>query len=133
MLSKLLALSAERLRLLGAAFFWLLRARADLMSRPAADLARSLGTGRVARRSFAARDAAWAVQAVGSRLGCKCLPQSLALQAMLRRAGFDSSVVFGVARVPSGGIVAHAWVACEGESLLQSREMRYEPFPPLPS
>lgn len=134
-LRRLLAQPRYRRRLLGVALAWLLVVRAGLVLRSAAVLARRLGRGRGRSTArYSAQEAAWAVQAVGTRLGFNCLAKSIALHAMLRRAGFDPQVVFGVAKSPSGGILAHAWVVLDGETFLQSAATaHYEALPPLPS
>jgi hypothetical protein len=43
-----------------------------------------------------------------------CLRRSVVLAALLRRAGHNVEVVFGVRRAPAGGVEAHAWLRCDG-------------------
>ncbi len=47
-----------------------------------------------------------------------CLTQSLVLLALLERRGARTALVIGVA--PGTEFAAHAWVECEGETLLPS-------------
>lgn len=45
-----------------------------------------------------------------SPLRALCFEQGLVAQLMLRRRGVDSTLFYGVAPVPDGGIEAHVWV-----------------------
>ena len=54
----------------------------------------------------------WAVKVVSRYVPCAtCLTQALAVQALLIRAGHESSLEIGVAK-DSGKFEAHAWVVC---------------------
>jgi hypothetical protein len=59
-----------------------------------------------------------AVTAVARRLpsGTTCLVEALAVEAMLRRRGFEPTLQFGTRRPGSGATLleAHAWVECAG-------------------
>lgn len=134
-LPRFFALPAPRRRLVCSAIAWLVIARAGLALRPIAVLVRAFGRPAPRKRGgYSASAAAWAVQAVGARMGIDCLPRALALHAMLNGAGFDSRLVLGVAKSASGALIGHAWIACEGVDLMRADGIaRYEAFPPLPS
>jgi hypothetical protein len=66
--------------------------------------------------------AAWA--RASSRVitgGRPCLPRAHAAQLLLAWYGHPARVCFGVARQPSGTIVAHAWVEAGGQVVAGSR------------
>ncbi len=70
----------------------------------------------------------WAVKAASRRVPtASCLTQSLALQCLLARAGYESQICIGVAKNPEIKFQAHAWVECGGQELLSSssEDMRY--------
>jgi hypothetical protein len=75
----------------------------------------------------------WAVLAAAQRLpGTRCLPRALVLQALLRDAGLNPALRIGVARDAGGGLMAHAWVECEGRPVLEHEDMStYSPLSPL--
>ena len=65
----------------------------------------------------------WAVRAASRRVpDATCLTQSLALQFLLARSGRASALRIGVARRGVRGFQAHAWVECEGHTLLDRSE-----------
>jgi hypothetical protein len=53
---------------------------------------------------------------------CTCLTRALALHHLLSRAGYESSIYFGVAKTPARGFEAHAWVEHDGVTLLEQPE-----------
>jgi hypothetical protein len=58
----------------------------------------------------------WSVEAVGRRIpGMRCLSRALAAEVILRRAGGDPQLCFGVVHDVRGGIEAHAWVEDAGD------------------
>jgi len=63
----------------------------------------------------------WAVRN-SSRVvpGSTCLTRALALQHLLARGGYPSSIHIGVAKKPDSGFEAHAWVEHAGATLLNS-------------
>jgi len=66
---------------------------------------------------------AWAVETTSRRIpSATCLTQSLALQFLLTRAGRASALRIGVARSGARGFQAHAWVECEGRTLIDRPE-----------
>ena len=65
----------------------------------------------------------WAVETISRRIpSATCLTQSLALQFLLTRAGRSSALRIGVARTGARGFQAHAWVECEGRTLIDRPE-----------
>jgi hypothetical protein len=123
---------AERV-LLVRAFAWVLFFRALLPFAPLAALLR-ISNGPVrARAASGSSSVAWAVRAAANRIpGARCLARSLALQALLRRAGHESSVNIGVRR-GGAGFEAHAWVTCEGRTIDDEPGTgAYAAFDPLP-
>lgn len=125
------ALSAPRRSLLLRAFVQVLRARAGLLLLPFPQAIRSAPVS--PRRDAAACDpheAAWAVSAVARRIpGTRCLASSIALHRMLRDAGIDSELRFGVAKTEDGSIQAHAWVFADGHPLESPHHL--EPYAEL--
>ena len=66
---------------------------------------------------------AWAVETTSRRIpDATCLTQALALQFLLTRAGRPSALRIGVARSGARGFQAHAWVECEGRTLIDRPE-----------
>jgi hypothetical protein len=119
-LRRLVSLGPSEIALLRVAFFMLVRMRIAVWVLPwgwlTAPAARSI--------PMLARPGAdrleWAIRAA-SRLipRATCLTQALALQRLLSRYGYRSSVQVG-ARNADGRFGAHAWVEYEGGSLLSS-------------
>ncbi len=78
----------------------------------------------------------WAVRVASYFLpGTTCLPQALAVQALLTRRGSRTRVRIGVAKRGQGQLAAHAWVEDEEQRVIYDPEDRsgYEPLPPLES
>lgn len=76
----------------------------------------------LARRRRGPRDldpvaALGAVRSAGSRLGARCLAQSVALAALLARDGNDPVIVLGCRRYGAQEWGSHAWVECAGDIL----------------
>jgi hypothetical protein len=78
----------------------------------------------------------WAIS-VGKRFVPKgdCLPQALAAESLLVRAGHPVELRVGVAKIADGSLDAHAWVESGGRlvvgDLTQGLSM-YTPLPALP-
>jgi len=71
----------------------------------------------------------WAISAVGQKLSCSCLCQSIAAIWSLRLHGFHGTVVFGSAKV-GGEFKAHAWVEnSSGIVFGDPRSAQYVRFP----
>ncbi|MDP9051081.1 MAG: lasso peptide biosynthesis B2 protein [Acidobacteriota bacterium] len=64
------------------------------------------------RELSAAQRVQWAVVAVArhSVVEFVCFPQTLAAYTMLRWRRVQSTIVYGVARSPEGGLIAHTWL-----------------------
>jgi hypothetical protein len=70
-------------------------------------------------REVEARRIIWAVRAAASRLpGTTCLIEALAADTMLRRWGHPSSLRIGVRRGSLAALDAHAWVDCNGRTVV---------------
>ena len=56
----------------------------------------------------------WAVRSFShkSPIRLVCFPQAIAMHAMLRRRHITSEILYGVARLEDGKLVAHAWLQC---------------------
>jgi len=123
---------AERL-LLVRAFAWVLFFRALLPFAPLPALLRISNGPVQARSALGSSTIAWAVRAAASRIpGARCLARSLALQALLRRSGHESSLNIGVRR-EGADLEAHAWVTCEGRTVDdEPGTVAYTAFDPLP-
>ncbi|MGC2302705.1 lasso peptide biosynthesis B2 protein [Candidatus Binatus sp.] len=63
----------------------------------------------------------WAVRTARRMVPfASCLTQALALNHLLARAGYESSIHIGVAKTEGRGFEAHAWVEHVGVTLLSS-------------
>ena len=61
--------------------------------------------------------------------GSSCLPQAIAAQCLLRREGWTSQIVFGVARDKDGDLDAHAWLSNDGRIVVGGEPAdRYTPL-----
>ena len=58
-----------------------------------------------------------AVRRAGRLVGGLCLPQCVALAALLQRHGSEAELVLGCRRDGDGGWTAHAWVVTDGRVL----------------
>ena len=75
-----------------------------------------------------ASEVAWAVSKAARVVpGATCLPQAIAAQLLLMRAGLESRLIVGVSR--TAGFRAHAWVETGGTILIgqTSTDERYVP------
>lgn len=64
-----------------------------------------------------------------------CVPQALAAEALLTRAGLPAALRIGVAKTDQGRLEAHAWVESGGRIVVGELDeglARYTPLPPLP-
>ena len=73
---------------------------------------------------------AWAVNATTRLIPrSTCLVRALAAQRLLARHGYPSTLHLGVARSPDG-LDAHAWLECQGATLIGAAPPgRYTPLP----
>jgi len=78
---------------------------------------------------------AWAVEAARRWVpgDFKCLPTAYTAHLLLHRHGHPSRIHVGVARDPQGKVEAHAWVDCDGRTVVgEVADMaRFVAFPPL--
>lgn len=119
-LSPFLALAGRDRRLLLHALATLIGVRLALRFVPLDRLRRPVGRARPDARS--ADRIAWAVRAASRRLpGTTCLVAALAAQRLLSREGHVCQLTIGVAR-NDRGLAAHAWVVCEGATLVGGEE-----------
>jgi hypothetical protein len=119
-LRRLLQLGGRERRLLAQAAFWLVAFRLGLVLLPFRVVRRlaSPAVGTSPSAGAAPERLSWALAAVANRLpGTTCLPRALALNTMLRRAGFPSELRLGVTRDDSSPMKAHAWVTCRGQAI----------------
>ena len=63
-------------------------------------------------------DVLHAVRRAGRIVGGACLPQSVALAALLQRAGRSPVLILGCSRTADGSWTAHAWVEV-GDDILE--------------
>jgi hypothetical protein len=127
-LAKLKALDSRERRVLAAAAVLLpliaLALRLFSLRRVAAAL-RKLETRRVSRPLAPACIAR--LTAVAARRGAiraSCMVRSLALRTLLARHGHAAEIRFG-ARKDEGRMLAHAWVECDGQALLEPPAQPY--------
>ncbi|MFT4590661.1 MAG: hypothetical protein ACI8QF_004793 [Limisphaerales bacterium] len=123
---KYLRLDARDKRLVRAAFWALLAAKARLVFGSFERLRLKLEQtpAEVSGSLAEAARVAWAVEAVSRRLPMtdNCLVRAVATLSMLRRRGLPAELRLGVAREAGREFEAHAWVECEGEILIGGEE-----------
>ena len=119
-LRALLALTPDERRALGLAWAYLLISDLALRILPLPRVERVLARLSAGRREPGLTPARLAqLTGIAARhhlLPMVCLPQSLALQALLRRQGLSSELRIGVRRA-GGTLHAHAWVEHAGSPL----------------
>ena len=121
-LRKLWQLSSAERRLLLKAGNLLVLYRVALWLLPWHRVAVLRPSSRASRASrFSVEQLEWAVRGVSRSIPrATCLTKALALQHLLARAGYASSIHIGVAKTPGGEFDAHAWVEQDGATLLSS-------------
>ena len=61
----------------------------------------------------------WAVRTASAFIpGSTCLTQALAAKYQLERFGVNTQLHFGVAKKEDGRLLAHAWLQCDGETVI---------------
>jgi hypothetical protein len=66
--------------------------------------------------------------------GGNCLVRAMTARALLARQGRLSELVLGVVKQPSGTLGGHAWLQCEGATVVgQNGAAEYVPMPTAPS
>jgi transglutaminase superfamily protein len=116
--------------LLGSAFVTVARLRVALWVLPWRRLARSITIARNVTSTPSPERLEWAVRVASRAVPCAtCLTQALALQRLLARYGYRSTVLVGVCSVDRR-FLAHAWVEHEGQTFLGTSEnlARYSRF-----
>ena len=63
--------------------------------------------------------------------GGPILRRAAVLAYLLRRGGYDASVVIGVRRRDAGSLEAHAWLACDGRDPFLEPSDSIATFQPL--
>ena len=118
---RLLSIGPSGVALLCGALVTLLRIRILLWVMPwNRIMAAAVGTLDVQSDRPAVNRLEWAVLAASRFVPqATCLTQALALQRLLARSGYHSSVQIGV-RLADGRFAAHAWVEHETQSLLSN-------------
>jgi hypothetical protein len=89
--------------------------------------------GHVAKHGIDHAAALGAVRRVGPRLGANCLPQSVALAALLQRHGDDPTLILGCRRYGDRDWGAHAWVEVGGRRLEPLVEPEHAELARLPA
>jgi transglutaminase superfamily protein len=115
--SKVAALNAGDVRLMGRAFFTLVCVRVSLWIKPWRRMRASIDGPVDVSRPDVGR-LAWAVRAASRAVPrATCLTQALALQRLLSHFGYPAVVQVGIQNV-DGEFAAHAWVEHCGRPLL---------------
>jgi hypothetical protein len=138
-LARVLALSPIQRSMLRHAFPVVLGVRIALWLVPVRRIlgyaaARAASAGRTSPRAdLPLATTAWSVRVVSRRIpGASCLTQAIAGQILLARQGISSVLHLGVARSPEEGMRAHAWLDCQGQTVLGGQVAgEYARFPGL--
>ena len=70
------------------------------------------------RQDIATSSLVWAIRTAAARIpGATCLTQALAAKYQLERSGHNAQLHLGVAK-EDGRLLAHAWLECDGETVL---------------
>jgi hypothetical protein len=85
--------------------------------------------GRPIRQDIAISRLLWAVRVAAARIPrATCLTQALAAKYQLERSGHTTQLHLGVAK-ENGRFLAHAWLECDGETVLGGEiAHRYSPL-----
>jgi hypothetical protein len=118
LLRKFCCQACARRRLLIEAALYLLMARLGLAVLSFRQLTwflnRSLPQAEItgSEREQLRQEVSWAIDTVATYLPGEtlCFPRGIAAQAMLRRRRVRTTLYYGVAKVPGGGLTAHVWV-----------------------
>lgn len=134
---KFFSLDSRRRKLAMQSGFWLIAVRLGLRLMPYRSMYDRLEQ-RAARKVTVAgditEDVVWAVNGAAAFIpGTRCLPKALVGRYLLRRAGCDSRVRFGVAKQGDGAFAAHAWLEnAEGVLIGGETMLDYSPMPVWP-
>jgi Transglutaminase-like superfamily len=107
------------LRLLPSACFWLFLAWLTLDILPFRLFRHFLQPQRkpvLEGRTDLIRSASWAVNFAARHVPWRavCFHKGIAAQQILRRRGFSASLHYGVKSLPTGRLISHVWVTCDG-------------------
>ena len=92
-----------------------------------------LGDSRRHRLELCPRKLATAIEVAARCVpAASCLTQALAAQVLLRRWGHDATLKLGVQSAPDGQFKAHAWVQCQGTTVIGDIPSLAD-FTPLPA
>lgn len=130
MITKFFALDSRQQLLILRAWAWVCVARMALSLTPLGWLTRQVNTRRLGSRARAAPFECALAVSRASRLvpGATCLVRALAAQWMIRGAGYEPELHFGVSNGEQG-FKAHAWLSCEAEVLIGGETKdEYHPF-----
>jgi Transglutaminase-like superfamily len=135
-LSSFLRLTPTDRRLLIQSVLWVASIRLGLSLLPFRLLRQLLA--RVAQRATPPSDGdpasipkvAWAVRTASRYVpAATCLTQALAAQVLLERRGLPARLHIGIAKDPSGKLLAHAWLESGGRIVVGGRgRRRYTPL-----
>jgi hypothetical protein len=97
-----------------------LRAALGLLAfRQVNDLLSQRAKRRRALSNIAKARVIWAVRTASVFIpGSTCLTQALAAKYHLERFGLKTQLLFGVVKEENGGLLAHAWLHCDGEVII---------------
>jgi hypothetical protein len=138
-LARVLALSPIQRSMLRHAFPVVLGVRMALWFVPVRRIlgyaaARSASADRTSPNAvLSAASIAWSVRVVSRRIpGASCLTQAISGQILLARQGIPTTLHLGMARSPEEGMRAHAWLDCQGQTVLGGQVAgQYARFPGL--
>jgi hypothetical protein len=118
-LKRLLQLPRHQRRLLFLAFWALLVSRVSLLFMPLSKVRRLVARSAAAPQGVSINEVAWAVAGVSSIVPrANCLCRAVAVEAMLRNAGHQPTIEFGVAKDPTKAFEGHAWVRCDNRVVI---------------
>ena len=108
------------------AALWLIGAKVALKFVPFARLARLFERPtrgpelRGEARALAISTVRWTIQSTARRLPghIVCFPRGIAAQAMLRRRGISTTLIYGAATLPGQGLTGHVWVMDGDEGVI---------------
>jgi len=130
-INKFFALDGRQQSLTLRAWAWVCAARIALSLTPFRWLIGKVNSRPLGSRAYVVpSDCALAVSRA-SRLvpGASCLVRALAAQWMIRGAGYEPELHFGVSNDGEQGFRAHAWLSCQGEVLIGGETKdEYYPF-----
>ena len=129
-LRRVFALSASDWVLLAQAWMWFVVVEVGLTCLPFQKALRVIQRTGI-QRTFTAKEGIQVHSTIPERaaycvglaarahvLNSTCLKKALVLYALLARRGFDAQLFIGAAKAIEGQLDAHAWLECQGKTLL---------------